>query len=557
MQEFSVMSLRPQVPPAIPEETVRIARASFPKGGRYMRLRDELGAVFEDARFAGLFPARGRPAEAPWRLALVTLFQFAEGLPDRQATEAVRGRIDWKYALALPLADPGFDSTVLSEFRSRLVAGGAEQVLLDAVLTLARERNLLSGGGRQRTDATHVLAAVRALNRLECVTETMRHALESLAVAAPDWLLAHAQPDWAERYGHRATDDRLAKNAARREERARTVGQDGHALLAAALDPSAPGWLRQVPAVEILRRVWVQQFYLSTQGVQWRTAEHGIPPSSLFLSSPYDTDAHLGRKRTTRWVGYKVHLTETCDEGRPHLITHVQTMAAPVADGEATTPAHTALRDKGLLPATHLVDTGYLDAELLVATRRDFGIDLAGPARADERWQAREGKGFAAADFSVDWERKEATCPQGAHSASWTPAQDNRGAAVIKIKFSSADCGACRHLADCARGTRGRRSLTLRAHEQHIALVQARRRGTTAEFAVLSAVRAGVEGTISQAVRGFGLRRSRYVGRAKTHLQHVATAAALNLVRLTEWLGGADLATTRRSKFRALMAEAA
>lgn len=551
------MSLRPEICPAIPEETVRIAHASFPKGSRYTRLRDELGAVFDDARFAGLFPARGCPAEAPWRLALVTLFQFAEGLPDRQAAEAVRGRIDWKYALALPLADPGFDSTVLSEFRSRLVEGGTEQVLLDAVLTLARERSLLSGGGRQRTDATHVLAAVRALNRLECVIETMRHALESLAVAAPEWLLAHAQPDWAERYGHRAMDDRLAKNAARRAERARTVGQDGHALLAAALDPAAPGWLRQVPAVEILRRVWVQQFYLSAEGVKWRTAEHGIPPSSKFLSSPYDTDAHLGRKRTTKWIGYKAHLTESCDEGRPHLITHVQTMAAPVADGEATTPVHTALRAKGLLPAVHLVDTGYLDAELLVTTRRDFGIDLAGPARADERWQARDGKSFAAADFNVDWERKEATCPQGARSASWTPAFDNRGVPVIKIKFSGTDCSACQHLADCTHGKRARRCLTLRTYEHHVALVEARQRGTTAEFASLSAVRAGVEGTISQAVRGFGLRRSRYVGQAKTHLQHVATAAAMNLVRITEWLGGAELATTRRSKFRTLMAQAA
>jgi len=312
-----------------------------------------------------------------------------------------------------------------------------------------------------------------------------------------------------------------------------------------------------VPAVETLRRVWVQQFYLSAEGVSWRTAEHGIPPSSIFLSSPYDIDAHLGRKRTTKWIGYKAHLTETCDEGKPHLITHVQTMAAPVADAEATTPAHTALQDKGLLPAMHLVDTGYLDAELLVATRRDFGIDLAGPARADERWQARAGKGFAAADFNVDWEQKQATCPQGAVSASWTPVLDNRRTEVIKIKFASSDCGACQHLADCTRGKRARRSLTLRTHEQHIALVGARRWETTAEFAALSAVRAGVEGTISQAVRSFGLRRSRYVGQAKTHLQHVATAAAMNLVRMTEWLGGADLATTRRSKFRTLMAQAA
>ena len=132
------------------------------------------------------------------------------------------------------------------------------------------------------------------------------------------------------------------------------------------------------------------------------------PPPRLDDGGPDERDRHREADRVD--CVRIVHLTETCDEGRSHLITHAQTMAAPVADGEATTPAHTALRDKGLLPATHLVDTGYLDAELLVATRRDFEIDLAGPARADERWQAREGKGFAAADFSVDWERKEATC---------------------------------------------------------------------------------------------------------------------------------------------------
>ena len=400
------MSLRPQLVPAVPEETVRVARASFPRGSLYMRLRDELGAVFEDACFAGLFPARGRPAEAPWRLALVTLFQFSEGLPDRQAAEAVRGRIDWKYALALSLTDPGFDSTVLSEFRSRLVKGQAEQVLLDVILALARERDLLSAGGRQRTDSTHVLAAVRALNRLECVTETMRHALESLAVAAPDWLRVRAQSDWVKRYGHRAMDDRLPRNAARREERGRAIGQDGHALLQAVLDPTAPPWLRQLPAVETLRRVWVQQFYLSAEGVRWRTTVDGIPPAATFLSSPYDPDAHLGRKRTTKWVGYKAHLTETCDDDRPHLITHVQTMAAPVADAAATIPAHATLRDKGLLPAVHIVDTGYLDAELLVTTEQDFGIDLVGPTRADQRWQAREGKGFAASNFSIDWKAR-------------------------------------------------------------------------------------------------------------------------------------------------------
>ena len=291
--------------------------------------------------------------------------------------------------------------------------------------------------------------------------------------------------------------------------------------------------------------------------MRWRTAVEGIPPSSAFLSSPHDADAHLGRKCTTRWIGCKAHLTETCDDGGPHLITHVQTVAAPVADAEATTPAHAALRAKGLLPAVHLVDTGHLDAELLVTTRRDFGVDLAGPTRGDQRWQAREGKGFAASDFSVDWARRRVTCPWGKGSASWTKAVDNRGAEVVKVKFARSDCGPCQHLPACVRGPGTRRNMTLRTHEQHTALVEARRRETTPEYAALSAVRAGVEGTISQAVRGFGLRRSRYVGRAKTHLQHLATAAAMNLVRITEWRGGALPATTRRSKFRALMAEAA
>ena len=184
------MSLRPKEIPPIPEETRRIAEAAFPRGNIYMRMRDELGAIYDDHLFASLFPPRGQPAASPWRLALTTVMQFAEGLSDRQAAEAVRSRIDWKYALSLELTDPGFDHTVLSEFRTRLVAGQAEQLLLETLLARVRERGLLKARGRQRTDSTHVLAAIRILNRLELVGETVRHALNSLAVVAPDWLRA-------------------------------------------------------------------------------------------------------------------------------------------------------------------------------------------------------------------------------------------------------------------------------------------------------------------------------------------------------------------------------
>jgi transposase len=184
------MSLRSEEIGPVPEETARVARAAFAGGNLYVQMRDVLGAVYDDARFAHLFAARGRPAEAPWRVALVTVMQFAEGLSDRQAAEAVRARIDWKYALGLELTDPGFDFSVLCEFRARLVAGGAEQLLLEALLEACRARGYLKARGRQRTDSTHVLGALRVLNRLERVAETLRDALDAVAVAAPAWLRA-------------------------------------------------------------------------------------------------------------------------------------------------------------------------------------------------------------------------------------------------------------------------------------------------------------------------------------------------------------------------------
>src|SRR5438128_6226830 len=225
------MSLHSKPFTAIPEETARVARAAFPQGNLYMRMRDEIGGIYEDAAFASLFSHRGQPAAAPWRLALVTIMQSAEGLPDRQAADAVRRRIDWKYALNLELTDPGFDHTVLSEFRARLIIGSAEQLLLDTFLQICRERKLLKARGRQRTDSTHVLAAIRVLNRLECVGETLRHALNSLALVAPEWLKENSQPEWVERYAKRVDDYHLPKSQDQRQAYACLVGTDGHCLL--------------------------------------------------------------------------------------------------------------------------------------------------------------------------------------------------------------------------------------------------------------------------------------------------------------------------------------
>jgi len=393
-----------------------------------------------------------------------------------------------------------------------------------------------------------VLAAVRALNRLECVGETMRHALNALAVAAPAWVLTHSHPDWVDRYGPRVDDYRLPESQAERQAYAELVGADGRALLTAIAAPTAPAWLREVPAVQTLCRVWVQNYTWHNERLVWREASN-IPPAELFISSPYDLDAHYARKRSTSWVGYKVHLTETCDDDGPHLITHVETTSGPVADGVVIGCIHETLKEKDLLPSKHFVDMGYVDAELLANSQQEYGVDLFGPARGDIHEQARSGEGFDAQHFVIDWEVKQATCPAGRHSVSWTPAVDNRDNDVIKLKFARRDCGACEHQAICTTSSPPRRTLTIRPRDQYLALQAARARQETKEFKEEYAMRSGIEGTLSQGIRAFEMRRSRYFGGRKTHLQNVLTATAMNVVRTSMWMTETPRAKTRQSAF--------
>jgi transposase len=252
--------------------------------------------------------------------------------------------------------------------------------------------------------------------------------------------------------------------------------------------------------------------------VRWCTEANGVPPARRFISSPYDVEAHLGKKDTTTWIGYKVHLTETCDDEAPHLIVHVAATPAPVADGEATPAIHEELRGANLLPGQHVVDTDYVDAELLMTSRREYGVDLIGPTRPHYRWQSKAGEGLAARDFTIDWEREQATCPEGQTSVSWTPAADRGHNEVIKIKLSAKDCGKCPARARCTEAKR--RSVTIRPREQYEALQAARSRESSPEYRAEYHRRAGIEGTISQGIRACGLRRARYVGETKVHLQH-------------------------------------
>ena len=546
------MTLHPQVAFVIPAETVRIAQAAFPQPSIYMRMRDQLGSIYDDQSFAPLFASRGQPALSPARLALVTVMQFAEGLSDRQAADAVRSRIDWKYALSLELTDPGFDASVLCEFRARLLAGQIELQLLDSMLARFKAVGLLKARGRQRSDSTHVLAAVRALNRLECVGESVRQALNALAVAAPDWLHPRLHPDWVERYGSRFDDYRLPKAEDERQALAEQIGADGRALLMAIYDPTAPSWLREVPAIRTLHQVWLQQYYAvaDDQPMRWR-AWADIPPAAQFINTPYDVEAHYSVKRTTAWTGYKVHLTETCDDDRPHLITHVETTAATMPDWHAPAIIHTALAQKDLLPAEHLLDAGYVDTETLVSSRSDHQIRVIGPVPPDTSWQARAGLGFDIACFTVDWDAREVRCPQGQPSSKWSETHDRHGSPIINIRFGRAACQACVRHNDCTTSD-GPREMTLRPQEQHIALHAARHYQRTAEFKAEYDARAGVEGSLSEGLRMCGLRRARYIGEAKTRLQHILIAAGLNLRRLGAWVADRPHAQTRIAPFVAL-----
>jgi len=550
------MSLQPQVVYLVPDETARVARAAFPKGNVYLRMRDALGMIYDDPTFAKLFPRPGQPAESPFRLALTLVMQFAENLSDAQAADAVRGRLDWKYALGLELVDPGFDASVLSEFRTRLIAGGAEQVLLDTMLTLFRDQGLLKPRGKQRTDSTHVLAAIHALNRLECVGETLRHALNSLAVAAPEWLLTQVTRDWFDRYGPRVDNYRLPKTDRERQALAEVMGADGFHLLRAIYAPAAPAWLREVPAVDILRKVWLQQFYVPDPEVCWRAAED-LPPGARLINSPYDPEARFSVKRDITWTGYKAHVTETADPDTPHLIVNVETTVATTGDVEMTEPIHAALAEKDLLPSQHIVDAGYIDADLLVTSESNYGIELCGPVHEDNSWQAAAQQGYDAGHFAIDWEAQQVTCPKGVRSKGWKPTHDRHGNPVVYITFARAECLACPVRNACTRSATSGRSLTVRPQAQHAAIQAARAYQQTPEFKQDYAVRAGVEGTLSQGIAVSGLRRSRYIGRARTHLQHVLTAAALNLVRVMDWLAEVPRATTRKSRFAALGAGSA
>jgi transposase len=542
-----------------------------------VEIRDRLGQWLADEDFAAAFGIRGRPGWPPSRLALVTVLQRAEKLTDRLAAEAVRARLDWKYLLGLPLDDPGFDHTVLAEFRAKAAGAGLEQVALDALLERLVSAGLVKAGGKQRTDSTHVAAAVAALNRLELAGESVRAAVEALAAAHPHWLEQRiCVPDWSRRYGTPMTAWRPPASQAKQDELAIAYARDGYALLEAIGDESSPAWLRELPAVDVLRRVLVQDYTRviadGKEVIKRREKEpegDGLPPGHARIASPYDLDARWGVKRDMFWLGYKLHVTETCDDeprcgcpggggtdrrrhdedcvapAFPNLITHVATTDATVTDNQMTGAIDDALAGKDLVPGRHYLDSGYLSAALVVSEAARHGIALTGPLLADTSAQARANNGYARADFTVDYDSKTVTCPQGKTSVSWTPCAQ-RGKDATVATFSVSDCGPCPARPQCTSSSKKRRQLTVLPRDLAEAQAAARAAETAIPFQADYARRAGVEGTMHQAV-SHGARRARYRGLPKTRLDHVYMACALNLIRLHAYWTGTPLDRRRTS----------
>jgi transposase len=479
---------------------------------------------------------------------------YSENLTDRQAANAVRERIDWKYALGLELWDAGFDYSLLSAFRTRLIEEQAETLVLDRLVEVCKEHGWLKEGGKQRTDSTHVLARVRSLSNLECVGETLRAALDDLAALAPDWLVQQISSDWFERYSHRVENYRLPKAENQRTALAQQIGMDGMHLLQALEKPDAPDTLNKEASVQLLRQVWQQYYDLSGGKIKWRAGPQADESEGV-IRSPYDPEARTGKKRETTWLGYKVHLTETCvretteetqTRAMPQLIVQVETPVANVQEVEMTATIQAELVKAELKPEEHIVDTGYVDADLLLSSHQQ-GINLLSPVLSDNSWQAKAGKGFDQAHFQIDWVTRQATCPQGQ-----TSARLSRAAERMEIVFATEVCAACPVRTDCTHSQTTGRVLHVRPQAAHEALQARRHEQETAAFRQAYQTRAGIEGTLSQAVRGMGIRRARYDGLPKVHLQHVLSAVSINVVRIDAVLTNTPRGKTRRSHFAML-----
>jgi transposase len=534
------MTLRERDPGAMPAETRAIGEQVLRAGDPYRVIGEHLATLVEDRQFAAWYESRGRVAISPAVLALVTIFQFLEDLPDREAARAVAVRLDWKYALHLPLGYRGFNFSCLSYFRGRLLEHAAGRLLFEAVLEQVEALGFLGKRGKQRTDSLGVVGAVRELSQLELVWEALRLALRALREAAPDWVEREVPATVVTQYLERRSEYRLTP-AERQAELVR-VGQDGAWLLDRLVDTD-DAVLCALPAVVTLARIWQQRYERGDGAVRWR--DRTVDSTELIVT-PHDPGVRIGQKRGHVWWGDKVHVTETIAEvpdpdapegadpaDQVRFITDVTTSPAPSGDGQALAEIRAHLRERDLLPTEQVVDSGYVSGKHL-AESEAAGVELIGPPLADT-----SKNGFKLADFQIDHAARQATCPAGQVSVKWGVRRERDGSQAVQIRFAAAACAACPLRPQCTLAEGGR---NLSVSEHYPRLLARRAEAQTPTFRQKLTTRAGIEATLSELVRVHGLRRHRYRGDTKRHVEHLLKAAACNLKRLARALAARQAA---------------
>ena len=516
------MSLQWLLSRVIPEDTAALGRVILRVQNVYRQIGERFDELLPDElTFAGMYDTTGRGAIPPLLLALVTVFQMLEKVPDRLAAECVVTRIDWKYALHLPLTYTGFHFTDLAAFRLRLLTHGEERLLFDQLLVRLKALGVFQKRGKMRTDSTHILGVVERLSQLELVAESLRMAVEAVSAEAAQWAQQALPETFWQVYSQRQSEYGLSQKQV--ESRLARVGKDAFWFLA-QVDHSAPVFVQHLAEVETLRQVLAQQF----PGGPHAPAVRKRPSGKEVIESPHEPEARRGAKRGQGWIGYKFQVTESCDADQPHLIIDLEPTGALDNDSPQLPRIQARLVERDLLPAEQQVDQAYMSAENLVQSAQ-LGITLMGIPLADTQGP----EGFRQADFQVDEEARQAICPAGHTSRLWaerhSPGQANP---AIQVRFAAQTCQDCPFFGHCTRSRQGR-SLTL--HPYRTALAARRAQAKTEAFRERLHLRAGIEGTISELVRAHGLRRARYRRLAKLRLQAYFTAIAINLKRLIRW----------------------
>lgn len=487
----------------------------------YRVIGDHLADILQDEQFADMYESTGRYAVSPSLLAMVTIFQFQEKVPDREAAEMVAMRLDWKYALHLPLDYPGFDFSILCDFRQRILEHGKEALIFDTILKKVQALGFIKKRGKQRTDSIAVVGAVRQLSILETVSETMRTTLAAMAKTDPAWVEKAVPAIFREQYAESRPDYRLT--AEEREAALLQTGKDGYWLLE-QVDASAPEGIKDLRELRTMRAVWEQRYHRVEGKVKVR--EKTIDATKLIVT-PHDPGVRAGEKRGKKWHGEKVHVTETAEKGEVNFITDVTTANASSGDGESLGEIREGLAQRDLTPGEQYVDSGYVSGKQIADSEAE-GIELIGPPLADT-----SPNGFKISDFAIDRMSRQAICPARHKSVKWSQRTDRDGSRAINIQFRASTCAAC-PLRDRCTSSQSGRSLHL---GEHYETLEARRaEAKTEQFREKMRSRPAIEATLSELVRGYGLRRHRYRGDAKRHFENMLTGAACNLKRLVRAL---------------------